>query len=201
MKKIIIQLIILFVSFIVNGQKYPVKTKLKEDSVVILTTDQYQVMQTLLDNQKKRVTIYKKDLLEQEKEIDSIINDLIVKNLIIDSLLCEIENKSTNLDSITSRLVGIENWIYNSSIDNTYLYYSYREQQVIGIDFASFILIGNRRSGNFSLVRRGPTYEDEQWKKYNRLYLNEPPENWETYYKKNWKPNLVIFPYKIKPTY
>jgi len=196
MKKLLL-IILLLVTHLTSAQKYPVKTKLKNDSVVILTTDQYEVMQTLLENQKQRVVNYKKDVLKKDKEIEIFVNVLIRKNFMIDSLYTELKNKNSIYDSLKIKLDTVEKWIYNSSIDNTYLYYSYREQQVIGIDFGSYILIGNRRTGNFNIVRRAPIEEDEKWKNHNRLYSDEPPENWDTFYKKIWKPTLIKFPYKL----
>lgn len=195
------KLLLIFLFFItqsLSAQNYPIKTKLKKDSVVILSVDQYEVMQTLLENQKQRVANYKRENSKKDKEIEIFVNALIRKNFMIDSLLYELKNKNSDYDSLKIKLDTVEKWIYNSSIDNTYLYYSYREQQVIGIDFGSYILIGNKRTGNFNIVRRAPIEEDEKWKNYNRLYSDEPPENWDTFYKKRWKPNLIKFPYKIK---
>lgn len=197
MKKIIL-IFLFFITQSLYGQNYPIKTKLKKDSVVILSVDQYEVMQTLLENQKQRVANYKRENSKKDKEIEIFVNALVRKNFMIDSLLYELKNKNSIYDSLKTKLDTVEKWIYNSSIDNTYLYYSYREQQVIGIDFGSYMVIGNRKTGNFSLVRMGTTEKDEEWKKYHRLQLDEPPENWDTFYKKKYKPNLIKFPYKIK---
>jgi hypothetical protein len=60
------------------------------------------------------------------------------------------------------------------------------------------MLIGNKRSGNFALVRIGTSYEDSESKNYNRLYPQEPELGWELYYKEKWRPVVIKFPYKIK---
>ena len=68
----------------------------------------------------------------------------------------------------------------------------------MSIDLSSYFFIGNRRTGNFSLVRRGPVSQDNEWKKCNILYPQEPGINWELNYKEKWRPVVTKYPYKIK---
>jgi hypothetical protein len=57
--------------------------------------------------------------------------------------------------------------------------------------------VGNKRSGNFSLVRRGPTIEDEKWKKENRENPESPEQGWDLFFNKKYKPVLMKYPHKI----
>jgi hypothetical protein len=191
-------LLFTLISFLTLSQKYPVQTILKGDSVVILTIQQYSDIELLLDNQRSRVSIYKNDITEQEEKIDSLICVINDKSNQIDTLNSVIIRKLSNYDSLQSRNNTIEHWLYEASVDNAYLYYSYKDSTIMSIDLSSYILIGNKRSGNFALVRIGTSYEDSESKNYNRLYPQEPDLGWELYYKEKWRPVVIKFPYKIK---
>jgi hypothetical protein len=191
-------LLFTIISFFTLSQNYPVQTVLKGDSVVILTTQQYRDIESLLDNQRNRVSGYKKDITEQEKQIDSLTCVINNKTNHIDSLNVVISRKLSNYDSLESRNNTIEHWLYETSIDNAFIYYSYRDSTVMSIDLSSYMLIGNKRSGNFVLLRMGSIYEDSEWKKRNRQFPQEPDLGWETHYKEKWKPVIIKFPYKIK---
>jgi hypothetical protein len=188
----------ILISFSIFSQKYPVQTTIKGEDVVILTLDQYEGIELILNNQKARNNYYKEDIIKKNKFIDSIsllIND---KMCIIDSLDYQIRKKLSDYDSLNSKILYYESWLYERSVSNSYMYYSYSESTIKFIDLSSYIIIGNRRSGNFSLARRGPTSEDEEWKKYNKIVKEEPIYNWENNYKEMWRPRVITFPYKIK---
>jgi hypothetical protein len=197
MKKIIT---ILFMVILFPGlsQNYPVQTKLKGDLVVIMTIEQYNDIELLLSNQRYRVNGYKEDISIQEKLIDSLTEVCNRRINKIDSLDNMIKDKFYTYDSLQNKVNIIEKWLYTKSIDNSYIYYSYSDTTIMSIDLSSYIFIGNHRSGNFSLVRRGPVSEDPEWKKYNILYPQEPIKGWELYYRKKWRPVVIEYPYKIK---
>lgn len=193
---------LLFTVFIILnsfGQNYPIRTVLKGDTVVILTTEQYNDIDLLMANQRARVNYYKNEICIQESYIDSISKNLHATIDSIDSLNEVLRNRLKDYDSMSVRLITIEKWLYDRSVDNSYLYYSYLESTVKFIDLGSYVLYGTRRDGSFGLIRRGPTSEDLEWKKYNRLVKEEPLPNWETFYKNNWRPTVLTLPYKITP--
>ena len=194
----VIALLFTIISFLSLSQNYPVQTKLKGDSVVIMTTEQYRDIELLLSNQRYRVNGYKEDISIQEKIIDSLTDVCNRRVYVIDSLDTVIKHKFYTYDSLQSKINVIERWLYTSSVNNTYLYYSYSDTTVMSIDLCSYFFIGNRRTGNFSLVRRGPVSQDNEWKKYNILYPQEPGINWELNYKEKWRPVVTKYPYKIK---
>lgn len=196
--KNILTLLFTLISFLTLSQNYPVQTKLKGDSVVILTTEQYRDIELLLSNQRDRVNGYKNDqeisdywISLQEKEIDSLKN-------IVDSLDIVVKTKLYNYDSLELKIKTIEDWLYNSAVDNAYLYYSHRDTTIMSIDLSGYALYGSKLSGSLTVVRRGFASEDEEWKKCNRLYPQEPDLNWQLKYREKWRPVVVEFPYKIK---
>ena len=184
-----------FVSYSQNN--YPIQTVLKGDSVIIMTTEQYQNLELISDNQKARIRSMKSQIDDLNKIFDTLNNEIAIKSDSLNEIKGIIEIKLSDYDSLTSRIKDVENFLYYTSIDNAYIYYSYTDSTIMLIDLSSYILIGNRRTGNFSLVRRGTSDEDAEWKKCNRLYPQEPKSGWELYYKKRCRPVVLKFPYQI----
>jgi hypothetical protein len=182
----------------VFSQNYPVQTVLKGDSVVILTTEQYRDIELLLDNQRNRVLLYQSDISNLKQEIDSLNIKLVDVETNNDSLNNVIENRFSDYDSLLLKYKTVESWLYNVSVDNAYLYYSYRENTIMSIDLSSYTLDGYYWSGSFLLSRRGPAIDDMEWKKCNRLYPQEPELGWELRYREKWRPIVIKFPYKIE---
>jgi hypothetical protein len=129
---------------------------------------------------------------------DSLDIELVEKIDSLSILNKLVENNLSNYDSLQNKIKSIESFLYESAVDNAYLYYSYTDSTIMLIDMSSYIFIGNKRTGNFALVRRGFASEDIDFKKYNRLYPQEPEGGWELYYKEKWRPVVLTFPYKIK---
>ena len=185
-----------FASYSQNN--YPIKTILKGDSVIIMTTEQYQNLELISDNQKARIILMKSQIGNFSKMVDSLNNEIIIKADSLNTVNYLIKIKLSDYDSLSNKIKFIENFLYYTSIDNAYMYYSYTDSIIMLIDLSSYIFIGNKRTGNFSLVRRGTSDEDDEWKKFNRLYPQEPEFRWELYYKEKWRPAVLRFPYQIK---
>jgi hypothetical protein len=196
--KYTITLLLTLLSTLVFSQNYPVQTVLKGDSVVILTTEQYRDIELLLDNQRNRVLLYQSDISNLKQEIDSLNIKLVDVETNNDSLNNVIENRFSDYDSLLLKYKTVESWLYNVSVDNAYLYYSYRENTIMSIDLSSYTLDGYYWSGGFLLSRRGPAIDDMEWKKCNRLYPQEPELGWELRYREKWRPIVIKFPYKIE---
>jgi hypothetical protein len=124
-------------------------------------------------NQRARVNYYKNEIYIQESYMDSISKNLHVTIDSIDSLNEVLRNRLKDYDSMSTRLITMEQWLYDRSVDNSYLYYSYLESTVKFIDLGSYVLYGTRRDGSFGLIRRGPTSEDLEWKKTFVSYANK----------------------------
>lgn len=206
--KQILTLLIIALSFVSLSQNYPVQTILKGDSVVIYTVEQNEDIEILLANQRSRVAFYKNNIAKQQVIIDSLnlvmIQQQAKQQAVIDSiqhiaddLRFTLKNKFSNFDSLQQRYDSVSTWLYNTASSNAIIYYSYEKSTVVAIDLASYIIVGHKRTGNFSIARRGPVSDDEYWRNYNREQKDEPNADWLTYYKEKWKPVIFQFPYQI----
>jgi len=194
-----INIYFLLASFFSYSQNnYPIQTILKGDSVVILNIDQYRDIEIMSENQKSRIRYMKSQIEYFNKVKDSLDIERVEKIDSLSILNKLVENNLSNYDSLQNKIKLIESFLYESAIDNSYLYYSYTDSTIMLIDMSSYIFIGNKKTGNFALVRRGFASEDIDFKKYNRLYPQEPESGWELYYKEKWRPVVIPFPYKIK---
>jgi uncharacterized coiled-coil protein SlyX len=209
-KLVLLYLLVILPITLLSQQTYPIQTILKGDSVVIYTVEQNNDIEILLENQRSRVTFYKNNIAKQQNIIDSLnqklINQQAKQQAVIDSiqavannLQLTLKNKFSNFDSLQQRYDSVSTWLYNTASSNAIIYYSYAKSTVMAIDLASYIIVGYKRSGNFSVARRGPVSDDLYWKNYNREMKDEPNEDWLTYYKDKWKPTQIQFPYSIQP--
>jgi hypothetical protein len=209
-KLVLLYLLVILPITLFSQQTYPIQTILKGDSVVIYTVEQNDDIEILLANQRSRVTFYKSNIAKQQEVIDSLhqelINQQVKQQLIIDSLQAvadglrfTLKNKFGNYDSLQQRYDSVNTWLYNTASSNAIIYYSYAKSTVMAIDLASYIIVGHRKTGNFSVARRGPVSDDPYWKNYNREMKDEPNEDWLTYYKDKWRPTQFQFPYPIQP--
>ena len=206
--KQLLTLLVITLSFLSLSQNYPVQTILKGDSVVIYTVEQNEDIEILLANQRSRVAFYKNNIAKQQAVIDSLNLEMIKQQakqqIVIDSIQAvadglrfTLKNKFSNFDSLQQRYDSVSTWLYNTASSNAIIYYSYENSTVVAIDLASYIIVGHRRTGNFSIARRGPVSDDPYWKNYNREQKDEPNADWLTYYKERWRPVTFQFPYQI----
>jgi hypothetical protein len=209
MKHLLTALIVIL-SFLASSQNYPVQTILKGDSVVIYTVEQNEDIEILLANQRSRVAFYKNNIAKQQAVIDSLNLEMIKQQTkqqavidsiqaVADGLRFTLKNKFSNFDSLQQRYDSVSTWLYNTASSNAIIYYSYENSTVVAIDLASYIIVGHKRTGNFSVARRGPVSDDAYWKNYNRETKDEPNADWLTYYKEKWRPVTFKFPYQILP--
>ena len=206
--KQLLTLLVITLSFLSLSQNYPVQTILKGDSVVIYTVEQNEDIEILLANQRSRVAFYKNNIAKQQAVIDSLNLEMIKQQAkqqtvidsiqaVADGLRFTLKNKFSNFDSLQQRYDSVSTWLYNTASSNAIIYYSYKNSTVVAIDLASYIIVGHRRTGNFSVARRGPVSDDPYWKNYNREQKDEPNADWLTYYKERWRPVTFQFPYQI----
>ena len=206
--KQLLTLLVITLSFLSMSQNYPVQTILKGDSVVIYTVEQNEDIEILLANQRSRVAFYKNNIAKQQAVIDSLNLEMIKQQAkqqtvidsiqsVADGLRFTLKNKFSNFDSLQQRYDSVSTWLYNTASSNAIIYYSYEKSTVVAIDLASYIIVGHRRTGNFSVARRGPVSDDPYWKNYNREQKDEPNADWLTYYKERWRPVTFQFPYQI----
>ena len=192
-KLVLLYLLVIFPITLLSQQNYPIQTILKGDSVVIYTIEQNDDIEILLANQRSRVAFYKNNITKQQAVIDSLNLEMIKQQTkqqavidsiqaIADDLQFTLKNKFSNYDSLQQRYDSVSTWLYNTASSNAIIYYSYEKSTVVAIDLASYIIVGHKRTGNFSIARRGPVSDDVYWKNYNREQRDEPNEDWLTYY-------------------
>ena len=135
-------------------------------------------------------------MIEQKAKQQTIIDSI---QAVADGLRFTLKNKFSNYDSLQQRYDSVNTWLYNTASDHAFIYYSYIKSTIVAIDLASYIIVGYKRSGNFSVARRGPVSDDPYWKNYNRELKDEPNEDWLIHYKARWRPTQIQFPYQILP--
>ena len=196
MKKIIFFFLMLLNFF--GFSQYPLKTVFKRDSVVIMTTDQFEGFDLMISNQKSRSEKYKAEieLLEKKNQyLNLLLSEKDSLKKINDSLLIVTKNK---LDSI-------ENWITEISIDNAWIYYDWLDYSIKYVDLSMYAFWGNKHNGKITLFRRSGSVKNPDinfWKKVNREYPQVFESEWITYYRKKRKPVLLKYPFKIyTPSY
>lgn len=191
-------LILLFFLISMSGfSQYPIKTVFKGDSVVIMTTDQFEGFDLMIANQKTKNDIYR-----QKNDKLSLINDSLA--FVNDSLLVIFKKDSLIIDSITKRISTIEKWVMETAIDQAWLYYDWRDSTVRYVDLSMYAFYGNKHNGNISLFRRSGSIKKPDvsfWKQVNREYPQVFEFNWTQYYRKKRQPLLSKYPYNVITPY
>jgi hypothetical protein len=178
---------------------YPIQTVLKGDSVVILTKKQSKEIDFLIDNQKTRIQKYKTEIKNLTDTNYVLKQDIQTKDSVIDSLNNMIFSINYGYDSLINRIDTLESWILMSSIDNGYLYYSWQDSTIKVIDLSLYMLIGHKKTGNYSLIARDEVMNINLWKERNLIKQESPEIGWELNVSPKYKPRIVLFPYKLTP--
>lgn len=187
----------LILNFSCFSQNYAVKTIFKGDTVVILSSEKVDEINQVFNTQKKRIEDLKSQLSLLDCSIDSLNKEFEQKNKQIDSLNLILVNRQDSIDKVQERLSMTEKWLLESSINSSYLYYSWSDSTIKRIDTGIFMLIGHRRSGNFSLVRMADNKYAADYIRQNWYDKQSPELNWELNYKEKVRPNIYSYPFKI----
>ena len=214
MKKIVLLLFLLISNISVFSQNYPIKTIFKGDSVVIMTTDQFEGFDLLLSNQKERNLKYKKQIDSLQQKINSLesvvrlqedVNK--INTILIDSLHSENMKNSIVIDSIKTKNTNAEKWFLEAAIDNAWIYYDWTDSTIKCVDLTLYGFWGNKFNGRLVLFRRYGSIENpdiEYWKQVNRDFPQILEPGWNLFYRKKRRlsilnyPNKIIAPYKPK---
>ena len=84
--------------------QYPIKTIFKGDSVIILTIQQSEKINEMLENSSKSIKETNKKSKEYEEEIQGLIDLLSKQNLIIDSLTSQLSVRDSINDTLSAKL-------------------------------------------------------------------------------------------------
>ena len=181
-----------FVAFSQNT--YPIQTILKNDSVVIYTLEQSKDIDLMLENQRALNKEYREKNELYLSEIDSLKRNIESQKFILDSLM----SVNSNIDSLQNRIQNMERWLVRSSIDNVYLYMSWQDNKIKGIDMTVYEFRANYQTGNFRMVRRGNNNELSSWKFENYNKRESPEIGWEIKYWEENRPIVFDLPFSIK---
>lgn len=171
------------VKFLIFSQSnYPLKTIIKGDSVVILLKKQADEINDIFQTQRTSIA----DLKEQVKFKDSLLN-------IQDSLL-SIKEKNANLmgfyDSLQKRLDLLENFIYDASIRNTWIYYSWDDSLIYSVDLSQYYVRKHDFSGDIFFHKSEEPIDPHKEQE-------SPHKGWERDILKPKRPRVSLVPIKL----
>ena len=87
MKKLLLLISLMLVSFVGYSQ-YPIKTIFKGDSVIILTIEQSEKINAMIEKNSKSIKEVNKKNKEYEQEIEKINKKIVEQQNYIDSIVC-----------------------------------------------------------------------------------------------------------------
>ena len=168
--------------------KYPLKTIIKGDSVVIVKVEQADEINVIFERQKRQMQEYKDTIAQLKKRI--ITKDSVIFNWI------EIEQEKEDFDSsIAQRLDLIENWLYYSSIEGTWMYYSFKDSLIYRVDLSNYKVRKDNNTGDLYF------YWCEDYDKDNIVdefidSKESPTMNWQKEIRRSRRPKIEIVPIK-----
>ena len=175
-------------NLILCQSNYPLKTIIKGDSVVILKVEQADEINVIFERQKRQMQEYKDTIAQLKKRI--ITKDSVIFNWI------EIEQEKEDFDSsIAQRLDLIENWLYYSSIEGTWMYYSFKDSLIYRVDLSNYKVRKDNNTGDLYF------YWCEDYDKDNMVdeFINlreSPILNWQKEVRRSRRPKVEVVPIK-----
>lgn len=169
-------------SLIFSQSNYPLKTVIKGDSVVILTIKQADDINTIFENQKAKIASFKKDILFR----DSII-------AIRDTLLLEKERVIVKHEfdyEIARRLDLLEAWMLDASINNVWIYYSWKDSAIYAVDLSQYLIKKDDMTGDIFFYRCDDVLDP-------RKEQEEPHKGWQNDIIKPKRPKVTKVPIKL----
>lgn len=132
-----------------SQSRYPLKTVINGDSVVILTKGQADTINNIFDTQKQKIADAKKliafkDSLLRSK--DSLLNIAYAPTAQYDSLNAKYINTLMFLDYV-------ESWVYDRAKEGSFLYYSYDSTCIEAIDLSDYEVRKNDYTGAIFFYR------------------------------------------------
>lgn len=147
-------MLVLIFSSVKAQNSYPIKTIFKGDSVVILTIDQSEEINKILDLNNKQASYYKAKSLEYELKIDSLKSVALGLNSRIESLVVERDSALKSSDDILDSL-----WTW--SLGPSLLYSQYPDDTTMYIlDLTRYYLT----TDDFGIFM--PRMSDREYKRY-----------------------------------
>jgi hypothetical protein len=164
------------------------KTIIKGDSVVILKVEQADEINVIFERQKKQIQDLKDTIVGLKKNV--ITRDSVI------FYMTEIQQEKEDFDSsIAQRLDLIENWLYYSSIEGSWLYYSYQDSLIYRVDLSNYKVRKDNNTGDLYF------YWCEDYDKDNMVdeFINlreSPILNWQKEVRRSRRPKVEVVPIK-----
>jgi hypothetical protein len=175
-------------NLILCQSNYPLKTIIKGDSVVILKVEQADEINVIFERQKKQIQDLKDTIVGLKKNV--ITRDSVI------FYMTEIQQEKEDFDSsIAQRLDLIENWLYYSSIEGAWLYYSYQDSLIYRVDLSNYKVRKDNNTGDLYF------YWCEDYDKDNMVdeFINlreSPILNWQKEVRRSRRPKVEVVPIK-----
>lgn len=175
-------------NLILCQSNYPLKTIIKGDSVVILKVEQADEINVIFERQKKQIQDLKDTIVGLKKNV--ITRDSVI------FYMTEIQQEKEDFDSsIAQRLDLIENWLYYSSIEGSWLYYSYQDSLIYRVDLSNYKVRKDNNTGDLYF------YWCEDYDKDNMVdeFINlreSPILNWQKEVRRSRRPKVEVVPIK-----
>jgi hypothetical protein len=134
---------------IFSQSRYPLKTVINGDSVVILTKGQADTINNIFDTQKQKIADAKKLIAFKDSLLrckDSLLNATNFALVRYDSLNAEYINTLMFLDYV-------ESWVYDRAKEGSFLYYSYDSTCIEAIDLSDYEVRKNDYTGSIFFYR------------------------------------------------
>lgn len=174
MKKLLMLSNLLVSSLIFSQSNYPIQTVIKGDSVVILTKQQAKNINDIFESQKERIASYKIEIAYK----DSLLS---IKTMTIDSFVYN--------EKVVETFDSLRHWLIDAAINNTWIYYSWFDSLVYGVDLSQYYVVKNDYTGDIFFYRsEHPIYPKKK--------KEEPPKGWETDFIKPKRPTVKVAPIK-----
>lgn len=146
---------------IFSQSRYPIQTIINGDSVVILTKAQADTINAIFESQKLKISDFK----QQAKVKDSIIAlrdtllEFYTQRYVEYRMIVEEEIvRDERLDSITQ-------WLMLRAKENAWIYYSYKNKEVVAIDLSTYVVRKDDYKGDimfFKITQDCPVTNDEK---------------------------------------
>lgn len=151
-----------------SQSRYPLKTVIDNDSVVILTKGQADTINQIFESQKRkiqesRLILHQKDSLIRRKDSLLRLNKLTTYDY--DSLHNEYITTLMFLDYL-------ESWVFERAVEGAWLYYSQDCLQIEAVDLSPYSFSFNEQSGNLIFFRDEDSQSDDKKNK-------APKRGWE----------------------
>ena len=156
-------------NLIFSQSTYPFQTIIKGDTVVILTKEQANSINGIVESQKAEISAYKIELNYKDSLL-SVRNDFDLE--------------------LRKRLDLLENWATNIAIDGTWLYYSILEHKIYQVDLSQYTMKKDDISGDIFFIRN-KSFINHLEQPY------EPQKDWQLNILENNRPKISISPYNF----